>query len=380
MTSRERVVRTLNREKVDRVPIDLGSHMSTGISAFTYWNLREKLGFPVEKVDMPDVVQCLARVETDVLERFHCDAVVVEPAWQHPEIWNPRGKYKFVVPAEMKPTLNKDGEWIVESGEASMRLPKNGFFFDGSWLSGWGIGSIDEQIALYAKEAERLFKETSYALHFVGYSFGMQFGAYFKGIDHAIQMIDDPDEALRMCERVSDQNIMMFDKINKAMGRYLNLISIGDDMGTQRGPLCRPDFIEEFSMPFYKKFCDHVHNTSDIKVFMHNCGSIKSLIPMIIEAGIDVLNPVQISADNMIPEELKREFGKDIIFWGGGCDTQHVLDSSSPEQVAEHVRGLVRTFKSDGGFVFNQVHNITGLVPPENVIAMFDAAYEESFY
>ena len=133
-------------------------------------------------------------------------------------------------------------------------------------------------------------------------------------------------------------------------------------------------------MPYYKRFCDFVHANSDIKVFLHNCGSIKAVIPMLIEAGIDALNPVQISAANMDPQELKDEFGDDICFWGGGCNTQQVLGVGTLKSVADNVRYLMGIFKKNGGFVFNQVHNIMGDVPPQNIVVMLDTAYEASFY
>ena len=168
-------------------------------------------------------------------------------------------------------------------------------------------------------------------------------------------------------------------KVIDAFGQYIQLVTMSDDMGTQNGPMCNPQYIKEFCMPYYKRFCDFVHANSDIKVFLHNCGSIKELIPLLIDAGIDVLNPVQISADNMDPQELKDEFGDQICFWGGGCNTQRVLGTGTPESVASNVRQLVRIFKKNSGFVFSQVHNIMGNVPPENIVAMLDTAYEESF-
>ena len=137
--------------------------------------------------------------------------------------------------------------------------------------------------------------------------------------------------------------------------------------------------MEEFVFPYYKRFCEFIHQNSDVKVFMHNCGSIRAYMPMLIDAGIDVINPVQISAAGMDPRELKREFGDKIVFWGGGCDTQNVLGVASPAEVRSHVRELISIFAPGGGFVFNQVHNIMGDVPPENVIAMLDTAYEASF-
>ena len=379
MTSRERVVRTLNHEPVDRVPIDLGSHMSTGISAFAYWNLREHLGFPTDNIYIPDTVQFLATVAEDIRSRFHVDCILLEPPWPRIRRWNPRGKYEFILPAEMNPQKNAAGEWVVRKGNASMRMPEGGFFFDGDWINSWGEDGEDDKIARYAREAERIYKETPYATNFVGYTLGLGFGAYFGGMDRWERMITDPDGLIADHERECEANIARAGRILDEMGEYIQLITICDDMGGQTGPMCRPELVERCTMPFIKKFCGFVHENSDVKIFMHNCGSIRAYIPMLIEAGVDALNPVQISAANMDPGELKAEFGDDIVFWGGGCDTQRVLGIGTPNQVSENVRELVGIFKSGGGFVFNQVHNIMGDVPPENIVAMLDTAYEEAF-
>ena len=181
-------------------------------------------------------------------------------------------------------------------------------------------------------------------------------------------------------ERCLEISLRRMEKVLDDFGPYIQMVKMSDDMGSQNGPMCSPVYVQEFCLPYYRRFCDFVHANSDIKVMLHNCGSIKPLIPMLIEAGIDVLNPVQISAADMDPQELKTRFGGRICFWGGGCNTQGVLGRGTPEQVAENVRSLVRIFKPKSGFVFNQVHNVQGNVPPENVIAMLDTAYEESFY
>jgi len=379
MTSRERVVRTLNHEPVDRVPIDLASHMSTGISAFAYWNLREHLGLATDDICIPDTVQFLATVDEDIRRRFHVDCILLEPPWRRARRWNPRGKYDFVIPAEMNPQRNDAGEWVVRKGDASMRMPEGGFFFDGDWINSWGEGSEGDNIARYACEAERIYKETPYATNFVGYTLGLGFGAYFGGIDRWERMLTDPDGLIAYHARECEDSIARAGRILDAMGKHIQLITICDDMGGQAGPMCRPELVERCTMPFIRKFCDFVHKNSDVKIYMHNCGSIKVYIPMLIEAGVDVLNPVQISAADMDPRELKAEFGDNIVFWGGGCDTQRVLGVGTPDEVAANVRELACIFKPGGGFVFNQVHNIMGDVPPENIVAMFDAAYEEAF-
>ncbi|MFC1718291.1 uroporphyrinogen decarboxylase family protein [Candidatus Poribacteria bacterium] len=381
MTSRERVIRTLNHEPVDRVPIDFGSHFSTGISAFAYWELREHLGLSTDNIRIADPVQFLARIDDDILERFHSDCILLQPPWPETMRWNPRGKYEFTIPASMSPQKNDKGEWVVEKTYSDreaqrMRMPEGGFFFDGSWMGAgyWHNKSGDEWFAASAREAECIYKETSYATNYMG------LGSFFGGIEHGIRMQLEPDAVLEANERACENSINSFRKVNDAMGKYIQLVTVGNDMGTQKGPICNPEDVERFCGPFYKRFCDFVHENSDIKVYMHNCGSIKPLIPMFIEWGIDALNPVQISADNMDPRELKEEFGDGITFWGGGCDTQNVLGVKTPEGVAQNVRELVSIFKPGGGFVFNQVHNILGNVPPENVVAMFDTAYSNSFY
>lgn len=380
LTSRERVMRTIRHQPVDRFPIDLGSHMSTGISMFAYWHLRAHLGLATDRIWIPDMVQGLAYVDADILERFHCDCILLEPQFRETMRWNPRGAYQFAIPAAVRPEPADDGGWIVRQGEESMRMPANGYFFDGAWLNDWGHGSEDDRIALYAREAERIYKETNYATNLVGYSHGLGFNNYGAGsISAAIRACDDP-EGLRSSREASlADNLRRAGKIIESFGKYIQIITVSDDMGGQNGPLCSPAYVEEFCMPYYKKFCAFVHAHSDIKVFLHCCGAIKPMIPMIIEAGFDILNPVQISADHMDPQTLKKEYGDRICFWGGGCNTQHVLGSGTPDQVADNVRHLTRIFKPNSGFVFNQVHNIMGNVPPENIVAMLDTAYAESF-
>jgi uroporphyrinogen decarboxylase len=163
------------------------------------------------------------------------------------------------------------------------------------------------------------------------------------------------------------------------MGGHIQAIAINSDLGSQIGPLCRPALWEELCAPFVKAFCDFIHQNSDLKIFLHSCGSIQEFIPALIECGVDIFNPVQITAENMDPRELKQKFGDKVTFWGGGCDTQRVLNMKTPEEVSANVRELIRIFKPGGGFVFNQVHNVMGDVKPENIVAMLDTAYEESF-
>jgi uroporphyrinogen decarboxylase len=138
--------------------------------------------------------------------------------------------------------------------------------------------------------------------------------------------------------------------------------------------------LDDLYAPFVKEFCDYVHQNSDLKIYLYSCCSIKQFIPTLTECGVDIFNPVQISAADMDPTKLKKEFVDRVTFWGGGCNTQSVLNLGTPDDVAANVCELVRIFKPGGEFVFNQVHNIMGDIKPENVVKMLETAYEENFY
>ena len=190
-------------------------------------------------------------------------------------------------------------------------------------------------------------------------------------------MIEKPT-ANEMMARGVDAAIARAKLYHQAAGEKIMIWGVAsDDAGTQRAGLIAPHVFEEMMLPHYKRFNDWVHANTGWKAFLHSCGSVRDYIRGWIDSGIDILNPVQISAANMEPERLMADFGGEVVFWGGGCDTQNVLGSATPEEVREHVRRNLEAFKArSGGFVFTQVHNIQPNVPPENVEAMLQAAYE----
>jgi uroporphyrinogen decarboxylase len=375
MKSRERVLNSINHKPVDRVPIDLGVHFSTGISAFAYHNLRKFLGLSTDNIKVPDMVQFLARVDEDILEKFHCDCMLLQPGFKGTKKWQPRGGYEFLIAESVNPYMDSKGNWIVERGSQAMRMPKGGFFFDGDWLS---VSDYDEEEKLQriAAEAERIYKDTDYFTMYMGYY------GYFQptNFDWQCKMLTDPEEIIEEQERVHEAQIKSLGKLINKAGNYIQAIEVNSDLGSQRGPFCRPSLYEELCAPYLKRLCDFVHKNSDMKVFLHCCGSIEPLIPILIDCGVDIINPVQISAENMNPEHLKKQYGDKITFWGGGCNTQQILNLGSPEDVRQNVRELMGAFKPNGGFIFNQVHNIMGDIKPENIVAMFDEAYKNSFY
>ncbi|HML49690.1 MAG TPA: uroporphyrinogen decarboxylase family protein, partial [Clostridia bacterium] len=339
MTSRQRVTKAIRHLQPDRMPIDLGMYTASGISAFAYQNLRAHLGLSSDAVEIHDCVQTLARVDRDILERFHCDCMLINPPISRTNRWKPRPGYEFIVPPWFHPFQNEKGEWVVEKGGRSMRMPVGGFFFDGDWLDFSDLEGPD-RLARYAQSAERIFEETEYFTAFRGLS-----PFYSSNLDYFCDMITDPEPLMERNKALFARQIETMGQIIDCMGRTIGAVCMSGDLGGQTGPLCKPSAFEQVVMPFLKPFNDFVHRNSDLKVFLHCCGGIEPLIPLLIDCGIDILNPVQISATGMDPARLKEKYGKDIVFWGGGCNTQHVLGTASPEAVAENVRTLTDIFK-----------------------------------
>jgi uroporphyrinogen decarboxylase len=373
LTGRERVKKALNHEEADRFPIDLGMQFSTGISAFAYYNLRKYLGLNTDRIEIIDTVQMLARVDQDILDLFHCDTALLHLPYKKTTVWNVREDYRFLIPSQMAP-IQEEGSWIVRRGEEKMRMPPGGFFFDGSWLRILD-GTPEEEILALAKETERLVAESDKFTCLLN-----QFIAFFTGIDMACDMLTDPDSVKSFNQELLKKQIDKFIFFIKNGGKDIDCIEFNSDLGMQNGPMLSPACYEEFVFPYMKKLIRVIHENSDAKVFLHCCGSVFTLIPYLIEAGLDILSPVQISANHMDPVELKKYYGDRITFWGGGCDTQTVLGFKDEAAVRENTRMLSTIFKPGGGFVFCQVHNIMGNVPPPNIVAMFDEAYRNSFY
>ncbi len=375
MTGRERVLAAIDHKPVDRMPIDLGVHYSTGISAFAYRDLRRYLGLAEKTIEVIDPQQFLARVDEDVLERFHCDCALLHPGFLRTSDWNPRGDYHFQVPKALSPVLQEDGSWTVTNGApgVGLKMPKGGYFFDGT---GFDLFEEEEDALLerYAREAERLFKETGYFTMYIGYS-----GFHGDVSDYMCDMVADPESIHEQNRKTLAWNLRHVGKVIDRMGKYIQGVAVGGDWGTQTGPFVRPSVYGEVCFPYLKEFCTFVHANSDFRIFNHSCGAVREFIPYFIDAGIDVLNPVQISAAGMEPEGLKRDFGDRISFWGGGCNTQTVLNLGTPEDVRRNVVELTAAFKPGSGFVFNQVHNVMGDVAPANIVAMLDTAYANAF-
>jgi hypothetical protein len=407
MTSRERVEKTIRFQAPDRVPIDLGGMKASNISVLSYERLKKLLGIrtPTRVLDARFMI---AVVEEEILSRFHADVLPIDlsgiiGAVRPEREWTPRMLFdgtRVLFAPEVSIREDPDGGWRLLNADGSpstYRMPKGGYYFDDTEFN-WGTeidpskftpqsDIPDESLKLLADYAGRLHRDTEYAL--LGWGFGVCFLGLSLITDRRnnvtqgmpdkwmMMLMEQKDTCHELMDRSVEATIRCLRLVNEAVGDYCFAWGIAsDDSGTQRGEFINPDLWAEMIKPHYAKLCDWIHRNTRMKVYFHCCGSIPRLIPHLIEAGIDILNPIQTSAAGMDPETLKKKFGGKIVFWGGGCDTQTVLPTATPEEVREHVRERMRIFAPGGGFVFTQVHNIQAKVPPENIVAMLDAAYE----
>jgi uroporphyrinogen decarboxylase len=204
-----------------------------------------------------------------------------------------------------------------------------------------------------------------------------EWGSFLRRLDQFLMdLASVPDDVERLLDALMERHLAFLEKLCRSVGDVVDIVRLGDDLGMDRGTFMSPAMYRRLFKPRHKAICDYIHAHSTMRIFLHSCGGIAPLIPDLIEAGFEILNPVQTNCRGMDPERLKREFGRDVTFWGGGCDTRHVLNRLSPIEVKRHVRERLEVFAPGGGFVFNTIHNILPEVPPENIVAMFEAVAE----
>jgi uroporphyrinogen decarboxylase len=406
MNSRERVLAAINYQPPDRVPIDLGGVRASGINAVVYGLLKQRMGIHTP-TKIHDPMQILAEVEPEVLERLHGDVLPLEAAtarWSRQDAHEGAQRRLFsgeevYFPPRTDIAEEADGCWVLRNpaGQPYARMPKGGYYFDfiRPTMSSHRIDPAafkpksvvpEDELRDLEEHSKYLYTHTDKAilgwgsnLSVLGLSALLAENITQGSLDEwLIMLMTEKETANEMMGRYVDSVIACFQQYYQAVGERCAIWGIAsDDAGTQKGELIAPDLFAEMIAPHYKRLCGWVHAHTPWKTYLHSCGSIYHFIPHWIAAGVDILNPVQISAANMEPERLMREFGGKIVFWGGGCDTQRVLPLGTPEEIRAHVRHNLEVFTSgSGGYVFNQVHNIQQNVPVENVEAMFRAVWE----
>lgn len=421
MTSRERIIATINHREPDRIPIDLGATGQTGISVCALARLRDYLGLPKKDLNIFEIVQMLGVVDEDLRQMMKSDVIGLN----HPEdsmgVKN-NGRYKrFVMPDGTECLVNEGNEWDVEpdgsiymypqgdrTAPRSVKMPAGGYFFDiidrapdmdedadeedltpREDFENFFSVMDDETARFYEKEADRLYKETDYAIigNLAGAGFGdpgaipAPFEKYPKGIrkfqDWCMAQILYPDYIKEVFEMQTEFMLKNLEIYKQAVGDKIQICWIsGTDFGTQNAEFMSSEMFQDLYKPYYKRVCDWIHQNTSWKTYIHTCGCIVNLLDDIVEMGVDIVNPVQLSAKGMDAQMLKDKYGDKLVFWGGGVDTQHTLPGGSIEQIQAEVIERLPILSKGGGYVFDAIHNIVGDTKPENIWAAFKAVHE----
>lgn len=411
MNSRERVRAAIRHEETDRVPIDIGGTGVTSINLIAYGNLKRHLGLVEGQARMFHTWIQVPEIEAAVAERLHVDTVTL-PRYRMC-LGIPNAEFKpwtfvdgteFLVPVDFTPKQNEYGdfEWY-EDGVLLAEAPGEGTHgfslrhhplreattsqeidqwfdtYDGNFVA--RIHVSDEEL-VWAREFAKNLRDTTDKAIVADY-----FGTVLENAQGIIgwdtiymHMIAQPQLARYFFERLTHELVTGIERYLEAVGEYIDVFMFADDIGHQRGPMMKLEVYREFVLPGHQAVFRAVKENSDAAVFFHTDGSVIPLLPDLIEAGMDCFNSVQTDAADMDAMDLKRRFGKNITFWGGGVDTHRILPMATPEQVREDVRRRMKIFAPGGGYVFASIHNILGDVPPENILAAVDAAYEFGTY
>lgn len=413
MNSRERVLAAIAHKQPDQVPVDLGSTPSSGISAIAYSNLLKSIGRTDLPVQIYDVVQQLAQPDMSIIDRFGVDVLDIGRAFNTEEKdWHETilaNGDKAFYPIHFNPVKQADGSYHCydEDGKRLLALmPQGATFFDQSYfpyINGFpeNYDTLDEEMGrvLWSRYVHspwdhtqdpdfwktlrektlQLRASTDKALMIVCGCNLFEWGTFLRRMDNFLMdLLCEPDQVARILDQLLERHLATLAKVCDSVGDVVDIIRFGDDLGMTSGPFMDVDTYRSLFKPRHKQLCDYVKTHSQMHTFIHSCGSISSLMPDLIEAGIEIFNPVQTNARQMEPEFLKKEFGQDCTFWGGGVETVGTLNNGTPEQVREQVLERLEIMSAGGGFVFNTVHNILPDVPPQNILAMFDAVKEFS--
>ena len=421
MNSRERVRTALNHQEADQIPLDLGAGFQTGMHVQMVYKLRQALQLdpPGTPVKIIEPYQNLGEIKMDLLEAVGGDVVGVNPPatmfgyksenWKEWEYFNGT---PVLVPEHYNTEPEADGSILMwPEGDTSVPpsaiMPKDTYFFDSIErqppLDDNNLHLEDnleefkpisaEDLAYFGREVDRLYRETDKAVYanFGGTAFGdialvpAPWLKNPKGVrdieEWYISTLTRQGYVYEIFEYQCAIALENLQKIFDVVGNKVDVVFLtGTDFGGQSGPLISVKSYETLFKPFHKQLNDWIHDNTTWKTFMHTDGSLVPLMPHFIEAGFDILNPIQWAAKNMSPVELKRNFGKQLVFWGGAIDSQKTLPFGTPEEVRVEVRARIEDFRSGGGWIFNTVHNVVANVPVENLLAMYETFHEYKRY
>ena len=374
MNSRERVLMAFDHKEPDRVPLDVGGTAMTGLHITAYKNLRDYLGLPPVAIRLNDNIQLLAELDRDVLDKLGTDFLNVAPrsSAQYALEYRDEGDY----------TAFTD-EWGID-----WRKPKEGgFYYDmhrhplaeaetiEDTKSYVWVDAVDPHRFAGLRERAKAARAEGKAVVLGGLTAGVtEMHAWLRGYEqYYTDFAYHPTLAEHIMDRVTDLKMAYWERAFEEAGEYVDVCMEADDMAGQERPLISPATYRKFIKPRHARLFRFIKERSTARIFFHSCGAIRPLLGDLIEVGIDILNPVQKSAKGMDLAELKREYGRDLTFWGGGVDTQRVFGTGTPAQVRADVKANIEALAPGGGFIFGTIHNTQANVPPENFMAMWEA-------
>jgi uroporphyrinogen decarboxylase len=376
MNSRERLLTALNHQEPDRIPFDLGSTQVTGIHVVAYRNLRAFMGLPPAEPRLCDTIQQLALPDDDVIEGLAVDVRGLFPLNSHN--WN-------IVNVDAGEAWEYTDEWGI-----THRRPKpDGLYYsavhhplsqtalsaDDIGRHAWPDTGNPQRIAGLRQQA-LAYRDQGQAVVLKGVLAGIfEMAQRVRGMEACLMdMAADEATACALFDKLLDLKLAFWEMALPQLADVVDVLAEGDDYGTQVSQLISPAMFRKLLKPRLKVLFDRLKRLApQAKLFFHSCGNVRPLLPDFIELGVDILNPVHVRAAGMEPAALKRDFGRDVVFWGGGVDTQGVLPNGTPQEVRDDVRRNIEALAPGGGYVFNTVHNIQADVPPENIIAMWEA-------
>lgn len=416
MTSRQRILETINHRQPDRVPVDLGATGQTGMNASTLYRLRKALGLEEHPIEISEIFQLLGKVDPDMMQYAGADVIGLNNPSNMFGV--PDGPLKPFRMPDGTPTLIAQGNEydVAEDGSVYMypqgnrsvgpsgHMPTGGSFFDNinrapefdeddltpaeDFKDDFDI--LDDATARYLEDKSKaLYEGTDYAI--IGNLGGAGLGdsASVPGphvlAPKGIRKFDDwlmahmlyPEYIQEVFEMQTQTMLKNLEIYRQAVGDRIQIVWIsGTDFGTQNGEFFRPEVFRELYKPYYQRINDWVHQNTPWKTFYHCCGSIVNYLDDFVEMGVDILNPVQLSARGMDAHMLKEKYGDKLVFWGGGVDTQQTLPFGTPEQVRQQVKERLDILSKGGGYVFAPIHNVVAKTPVENLIAMYEAVKE----
>ncbi|MBI5957576.1 MAG: hypothetical protein HY866_02505 [Chloroflexi bacterium] len=383
MHSRERLLTALNHQEPDRIPFDLGSVQVTGIHAAAYRALRDALGLPPVDIQFCDTIQQLALPDDDLLVRWGVDVRGLFPLNSHN--WNvheePAGEY-WAYHDEWGITHHRPYPDGLYYSIVQVPLEKPDITRQDIHDLAWPDMANPQRIAGLREQAER-FRAAGYAVVIKDPFAGLfEMAQRIVGMSPLMMiMASDRPLAEGLFDQLLELKLAFWEMALPQIGDVVDVVTYADDYGTQQSQLISPAMFRDQLKPRVRQLFERIKQLAPhTKQFFHSCGNVRPLIKDYIEIGTDILNPVHIRARGMDPAALKHDFGQDIVFWGGGVDTQGVLPNGTPQEVKDDVRRNIEALAPGGGYVFNTVHNIQADVPPQNIIALWEALQEYGVY